>query len=68
MGALPTLRAATDPAVRGGDYSGPAGLFEIRGFPDRVTASARAHDVELRERLWAISAELTGVAYPPLTP
>ncbi|MEV4551725.1 hypothetical protein [Nonomuraea wenchangensis] len=25
MGALPTLRAATDPAVLGGQYYGPAG-------------------------------------------
>ncbi|MBN6039741.1 oxidoreductase [Amycolatopsis sp. 195334CR] len=64
MGALPTLRAATDPGVKGGDYFGPAGLFEIGGFPDLVTASSRAHDVQLQQRLWAVSEELTNVAYP----
>ena len=33
MGALPTLRAATDPAVRGGQYYGPDGFRELRGHP-----------------------------------
>ncbi|QFU90286.1 oxidoreductase [Amycolatopsis sp. YIM 10] len=64
MGALPTLRAATDPGAGGGDYFGPTGLFEIGGFPGLVAASSRAHDVELQQRLWAVSEELTGVTYP----
>ncbi|MBM0274867.1 hypothetical protein [Micromonospora tarensis] len=34
-GALPTLRAATDPAVLGGQYYGPDGLGEARGCPKR---------------------------------
>jgi len=29
-GALPTLRAATDPGVRGGQYYGPSGIGEVR--------------------------------------
>src|SRR6476646_5298587 len=33
MGALPVLRAATDPAVLGGQYYGPGGLFGARGYP-----------------------------------
>ena len=41
MGALPTLRAATDPAVVGGEYFGPDGLGEQRGPPD-VSSVARA--------------------------
>ncbi len=64
MGALPTLRAATDPAADSGDYYGPGGLFEIRGYPERVEASARAHDVELQQRLWQASERLTEVTYP----
>ena len=36
-GALPTLRAATDPGVRGGQYYGPSGLGEARGHPVLVT-------------------------------
>lgn len=31
MGALPTLRAAVDPQVKGGDYYGPGGFMEQRG-------------------------------------
>src|SRR5579885_608517 len=33
MGALPTLYAATMPEVRGGDYYGPDGFQELRGYP-----------------------------------
>src|SRR5712671_4279404 len=33
MGALPTLRAATDPGVLGGQYYGPRGFFGTRGYP-----------------------------------
>ena len=36
MGALPTERAAVDPAVRGGEYYGPDGFGEQRGHPQRV--------------------------------
>ncbi|GAB7144773.1 SDR family NAD(P)-dependent oxidoreductase [Mycobacterium riyadhense] len=64
MGALPTLRAATDPAVRGGEYYGPDGFAEIRGYPKVVTSSAQSHDAGLQRRLWAVSEELTGVVYP----
>uniref|UniRef100_A0A5Q5BEV4 Short-chain dehydrogenase/reductase SDR n=2 Tax=unclassified Mycobacterium TaxID=2642494 RepID=A0A5Q5BEV4_MYCSS len=64
MGALPTLRAATDPTVRGGQYFGPSGLGEIRGYPELVTSSAQSRDVDLARRLWTVSEELTGVAFP----
>ncbi|RFD27263.1 short-chain dehydrogenase [Mycobacterium uberis] len=64
MGALPTLRAATDPAVEGGQYYGPDGFAEQRGHPKVVTSSARSHDKDLQRRLWTVSEELTGVSYP----
>jgi NAD(P)-dependent dehydrogenase (short-subunit alcohol dehydrogenase family) len=64
MGALPTLRAATDPDVRGGEYYGPSGLGEQRGHPKRVDSSAQSHDEQLQRRLWQVSEELTGVRYP----
>ncbi|MCV7087257.1 SDR family NAD(P)-dependent oxidoreductase [Mycolicibacter hiberniae] len=64
MGALPTLRAATDPEVTGGQYYGPGGIGEQRGYPKLVEASKQAHDVELQQRLWAVSQELTGVTFP----
>ncbi|MQY28853.1 oxidoreductase [Nocardia aurantia] len=64
MGALPTLRAATDPGAAGGEYYGPAGLLEVRGYPVVVEPAERARDRERQERLWAVSEELTGVRYP----
>ncbi|MCO4696281.1 SDR family NAD(P)-dependent oxidoreductase [Streptomyces sp. RO-S4] len=64
MGALPTLRAATDPAVRGGQYYGPGGRLEVRGHPRLVESSAASHDRDLQRRLWTVSEELTGVAFP----
>jgi NAD(P)-dependent dehydrogenase (short-subunit alcohol dehydrogenase family) len=64
MGALPTLRAATDPGVLGGQYYGPDGFGEQRGYPKVVASSAKSHDVDVQRRLWAVSEELTGVVYP----
>jgi NAD(P)-dependent dehydrogenase (short-subunit alcohol dehydrogenase family) len=64
MGSLPTLRAATDPGVLGGQYFGPDGFGQLRGYPKVVASSNRSHDVDLQRRLWAVSEELTGVVYP----
>ena len=64
LGALPTLRAATDPAVRGGQYYGPDGFRELRGYPTLVDSTAASKDVAVQERLWTVSEELTGVTYP----
>jgi NAD(P)-dependent dehydrogenase (short-subunit alcohol dehydrogenase family) len=59
-GALPTLYAALAPTVGGGDYIGPGGLFELRGTPKHVRASARARSEADAARLWEISESLTG--------
>jgi NAD(P)-dependent dehydrogenase (short-subunit alcohol dehydrogenase family) len=64
MGALPTLRAATDPGVLGGQYFGPDGFGEQRGHPKVVASTQASHDTEAQRRLWAVSEELTGVVYP----
>jgi NAD(P)-dependent dehydrogenase (short-subunit alcohol dehydrogenase family) len=64
MGALPTLRAATDSDVEGGQYFGPDGMGEMRGHPTLVSSSALSHDQDLQRRLWEVSEELTGVSYP----
>ncbi|MCV7230221.1 SDR family NAD(P)-dependent oxidoreductase [Mycolicibacterium komossense] len=64
MGALPTLRAAIDPAVLGGQYYGPDGFGEMRGYPKVVASSDTSHDADLQRRLWTVSEELTGVTYP----
>ncbi|AGB20927.1 dehydrogenase of unknown specificity, short-chain alcohol dehydrogenase like protein [Mycobacterium sp. JS623] len=64
MGALPILRAATDPNVQGGQYYGPDGIGEVRGHPKVVESSAQSHDEGLQRRLWTVSEELTGVTFP----
>jgi NAD(P)-dependent dehydrogenase (short-subunit alcohol dehydrogenase family) len=64
LGALPTLRAATDPNASGGDYYGPGGFAELRGYPEVVESNGRSHDVDVARRLWAASEELTGVTVP----
>jgi NAD(P)-dependent dehydrogenase (short-subunit alcohol dehydrogenase family) len=64
MGALPTLRAAADPAARGGQYYGPDGIGEQRGHPKLVQSSKQSHDEAQQRRLWEVSEELTGVTYP----
>ena len=64
MGALATLRAAADPAGRGGQYYGPGGRGELRGYPCLVESSDRARDAEAQQRLWRESERLTGVSYP----
>ena len=63
MGALPTLRAATDPAVRGGEYYGPDGFGQSSGHPVLVHSNAYSHRLDVAERLWTTSEELTGVTY-----
>jgi NAD(P)-dependent dehydrogenase (short-subunit alcohol dehydrogenase family) len=63
-GALATLRAATDPAARGGDYYGPDGWFmRASGHPVRAEPSAAARDTDMQRRLWTESERLTGVTY-----
>jgi NAD(P)-dependent dehydrogenase (short-subunit alcohol dehydrogenase family) len=63
MGALATLRAATDPGVRGGEYYGPVGFLGWSGYPAVAESSARSHDTDMQRRLWAESEALTEVSY-----
>jgi NAD(P)-dependent dehydrogenase (short-subunit alcohol dehydrogenase family) len=64
MGALPTLRAATDPAAVGGTYYGPSGPFQFTGYPVVVRSSSRSLNNEAQRRLWAESEQLTQISYP----
>ena len=63
VGSWPTLRAATDPAAEGGSYWGPKWFFQLWGPPVRVRSTRAATDESAARRLWALSEELTGVAY-----
>lgn len=67
-GALPSLRAATDPAVLGGQYYGPDGRGELRGNPHVVASSPQSYDETIQQRLWTVSEDLTGVKFPEIQP
>jgi NAD(P)-dependent dehydrogenase (short-subunit alcohol dehydrogenase family) len=62
-GALPTIYAAAAPGVASGDYYGPDGLFEVWGYPKKVTSNAASHDSVAAQKLWDASVKLTGVDF-----
>jgi NAD(P)-dependent dehydrogenase (short-subunit alcohol dehydrogenase family) len=68
QGALPMLRAATDPAARAGQYYGPGGRRGYIGYPVLEESSPRSRNQADQRRLWQISEELTGVSYRILAP
>ena len=59
MGALPILRAATDPAARGGEFYRPR--WQTRGYPVLATPWPKARDTEAARQLWAESEGRTQV-------
>ena len=64
-GVLPQLYAATAPGVRQNDYYGPDKLGETRGHPKPASRSAAAKDDVTADRLWDLTATLTGVRPDP---
>ena len=64
QGALPVLRAAVDPDVRGGEFYGPDGFHGIKGLPQRVQPAEAAQDTAASAKLWEKCEQLTGVRYP----
>ncbi|MGW3783619.1 oxidoreductase [Micromonospora chokoriensis] len=63
QGALPQLRAATEPGVRGGQFFGPSGFWETRGRVTEARLSQEAAAPAVGTRLWAAAADLSGVNY-----
>jgi NAD(P)-dependent dehydrogenase (short-subunit alcohol dehydrogenase family) len=61
MGALPQLHAAAGAKVESGQFWGPDGRNETKGFPTMVEPLEAARDRELAKRLWSVSEDLTGV-------
>lgn len=64
MGALPTLYAATATDVESGDYYGPSGFQEMKGYPQKVKSIDRSYDKMTGMKLWSASELLTGVKFP----
>jgi NAD(P)-dependent dehydrogenase (short-subunit alcohol dehydrogenase family) len=63
QGALPSLRASVDPVVKGGDFLGPGGRFQIRGSPVNISSIGASHNRADATILWEISEKLTGVRF-----
>jgi len=63
QGALPTLRAATDENAQNGDYFGPDGFQEWKGYPVKVEPNKLAKDETIAKKLWDVSEELTKVKF-----
>lgn len=62
-GALPQLRAATDPAAKGGEFYGP--LWGTSGPPVRKPVLSRLGMDKAIATLWEVSERETGVAIDP---
>jgi NAD(P)-dependent dehydrogenase (short-subunit alcohol dehydrogenase family) len=63
QGALNQLYAATDAQVQSGQFIGPDGVGEMRGYPTQVQPIEAAKDAHAARRLWEISEERTGVSF-----
>jgi NAD(P)-dependent dehydrogenase (short-subunit alcohol dehydrogenase family) len=61
MGALPTLRAAVNENVTGGEYFGPSGL--MTGYPIINKPSKLSKDETIANKLWEVSERLTGIKF-----
>jgi len=60
-GALPALRAATDPDAKSGEFYGPR--YMMMGSPVVEIPSPKARNFKDAERLWKVSEELTGKVF-----
>ncbi len=63
LGALPVLRAATEPNLKGSEYVGPKGLGGFRGYPVHVSSTPASHNEVLAKALWTASEKLTKTSF-----
>lgn len=62
-GALPIVRAATDPDAADSDFYGPGGRLQTTGAPIKIEPAASARDPLVARRLWDVAESLTGVRF-----
>lgn len=62
-GALPVLYAALEKTIKGGEFIGPDGFQEMRGYPTRVDSDEYSRDKKVAERLWKASEKMTNSYY-----
>lgn len=63
-GVLPTIMAAMDQNLEGGEYIGPNGFGNLKGNPTIEEPRKHVYNKETMERLWSVSEQLTAVRYP----
>jgi hypothetical protein len=66
-GALPILYAATALEAEHGGYYGPKNFLEMKGPVAVARVAATAKDTAVAQKLWELSEELTGVAWPAMS-
>ena len=62
-GALPILYAALDKDLKGGEFIGPDGFQQMRGFPKIIDADEYSNNKEVAKRLWNETEKMTNVFY-----
>ncbi|AYA36994.1 SDR family NAD(P)-dependent oxidoreductase [Hymenobacter oligotrophus] len=63
QGAWPVLYAALADNLGGGEFIGPAGFRQMRGYPTQVDSDASSQDPRVGRQLWQVSEELTQTRY-----
>lgn len=63
LGVLPTLYAATEESLEGGEYIGPDGRGNRKGYPAIETPAPQVYNETTMKKLWEVSEDLTGVKY-----
>jgi NAD(P)-dependent dehydrogenase (short-subunit alcohol dehydrogenase family) len=62
-GALPTIMAATDTMLTGGEFIGPDGVGNRKGNPAIEIPGKHVYNQETMKKLWEVSEQLTSVRY-----
>ncbi|MES5266540.1 oxidoreductase [Priestia megaterium] len=63
MGVLPTLRAAFDEDAKAGEFYGPSGIMNLRGYPIAHQSNKLSYDETISRELWKRSEEMTGIKF-----
>jgi NAD(P)-dependent dehydrogenase (short-subunit alcohol dehydrogenase family) len=61
--ALTTLYAGVSNEVSGGDFIGPSGLLQIRGYPKKVRSNDISYDESIARCLWEKSEQICGMKW-----
>lgn len=62
-GALPMLYSSASTEIKGGEYIGPNGFGNMRGYPEKQESSEESKDENVAEALWTQSESLTNVDF-----